>query len=413
MEKGLLSQYFKGVAAKRLSLVEVSKKASNQHEFNGTEALKRLLGTSDTGKRYSFPARFIWMGEENEPVVGSGKLSWYDARHGNPNRNPEWRLYFPTTDISEKAVEGDLLIIALKPDDTILLIITPGGSTTENQLLWLFGVSVQHGHSFVSHTFQESGDKPVDLIAQFIMEELGIEIEDKDQEWLDKLIEQFGYEFPRTKEFSALARRHVKPEVDPLTDPDGALMTWMEFEEKLFRRLEKKIITKRLAEGFHNNGEIDVEGFVSFSLSVQNRRKARAGFAMELHLEEIFRVHGVTCERTVVTENRSKPDFLFPGAAAYRDLAFPEGKLAMLGVKTTCKDRWRQVLSEAKRIGNKHLITLEPGISEHQTREMQDHHLQLVLPKAVHQTYNEGQQQWLMSLKEFIMLVKDNQKSTD
>lgn len=45
----------------------------------------------------------------------------------------------------------------------------------------------------------------------------------------------------------------------------------------------------------------------------------------------------------------------------------------MLGVKSTCKDRWRQVLSEAKRIDNKHLATLEPGISENQTAEMQAH----------------------------------------
>lgn len=409
MEKGLLSQYFVGVAAKRLSLVEVSKKASNQHEFNGSEALKRLLGTNDFGTRYSYPAKFIWMGDENETVLGNGNLSWYDARYGNTKRNAEWRLYFPTTDVSERAVEGDLLIIALRPDNSILSIIAPGGSTTENQLLWLFGVAVQHGHSFVSHTFDQSGDKPVDLTAQFILEELGIEIEEKDEEWLDSLIAKFGYEFPKTKEFSELARRHVKPGVDPVEDPDGALMAWMEFEEKLFRALEKKIIAKRLSEGFVNNGEVDVEGFVSFSLSVQNRRKARAGFAMELHLEEIFKMHGITYDRTAVTENRSKPDFLFPGAEAYRDMAFPENKLAMLGVKTTCKDRWRQVLSEAKRIYHKHLITLEPGISENQTREMQDQHLQLVLPVTIHQTYNEMQRKWLMSLKEFLGVVKANQ----
>ena len=36
-------------------------------------------------------------------------------------------------------------------------------------------------------------------------------------------------------------------------------------------------------------------------------------------------------------------------------------------VKSTCKDRWRQVLSEADRIPNKHLFTLEAAISENQT----------------------------------------------
>jgi hypothetical protein len=31
----------------------------------------------------------------------------------------------------------------------------------------------------------------------------------------------------------------------------------------------------------------------------------------------------------------------------------------MLGAKTTCKDRWRQVLTEAIKIPHKHLFTLE------------------------------------------------------
>ncbi len=55
----------------------------------------------------------------------------------------------------------------------------------------------------------------------------------------------------------------------------------------------------------------------------------------------------------------------------------------MLGVKSTCKDRWRQVLSEAARIPDKCLLTVEPGISENQTNEMQANRLQLVLPGEV------------------------------
>ena len=82
----------------------------------------------------------------------------------------------------------------------------------------------------------------------------------------------------------------------------------------------------------------------------------------------------------------------------------------MLGVKTTCKDRWRQVLSEAARIPDKHLLTLEPGISENQTNEMQANRLQLVLPSELHVTYRENQQAWLMSLKEFVSHVMEQQK---
>jgi hypothetical protein len=53
--------------------------------------------------------------------------------------------------------------------------------------------------------------------------------------------------------------------------------------------------------------------------------------------------------RGAETENRNKPDFLFPGQAEYRDPAFPADRLTMLGAKSTVQDRWRQVLSEAAR----------------------------------------------------------------
>jgi hypothetical protein len=81
----------------------------------------------------------------------------------------------------------------------------------------------------------------------------------------------------------------------------------------------------------------------------------------------------------------------------------------MLGAKSTCKDRWRQVLSEAERIQQKHLLTLEPGISENQTDEMKTKRLQLVVPSSIHETYREKQRQWLMNVGEFIGLVEARQ----
>jgi hypothetical protein len=81
----------------------------------------------------------------------------------------------------------------------------------------------------------------------------------------------------------------------------------------------------------------------------------------------------------------------------------------MLGAKTTCKDRWRQVLSEAARIDDKHLLTLEAAISEPQTTEMRAQKLQLVVPKALHETFSAQQQAWLISLSDFIRVVQVRQ----
>jgi hypothetical protein len=136
------------------------------------------------------------------------------------------------------------------------------------------------------------------------------------------------------------------------------------------------------------------------------------GHAFEGHLRHLFQKHGLRFEqgaKAFVTENNARPDFLFPSFSAYHDKDFPTERLIMLGAKTTCKDRWRQVLSEAARIKAKHLVTLEPAISEAQTMEMIDHKLQLVVPSPIHSTFNTTQQAQLLDLNGFISFVKSKQ----
>jgi len=164
-------------------------------------------------------------------------------------------------------------------------------------------------------------------------------------------------------------------------------------------------VAGRLRQGF---GE-DVDAFINFSLSVQNRRKSRVGHALENHLEQVFREHNISCSRGKMTENRAKPDFVFPSITHYHDADFPAIRLTMLGVKSTCKDRWRQVLAEAARIEKKHLFTLEPGISENQTNEMAENKLTLVLPRSLHNSYKPAQQASLMQLEHFIELSRERQ----
>lgn len=404
MQRGFLSQYFEGVAIKRLSAVEVNTSVSNQHEFNGSRPLRNLFGD----ERRTHNARFLWLAGENEGISSDGRITWYDARENHPTRS-EYRLYFNSNDVMDAAKENDLLIVAKRPDEEIYMIVVPADSTLENQLLWLFGIE-QIGFNFNFQAIEDGHNPEVDYAVRYILEELGIEIEEPDTDFLDTVLEPYIItgRFPTTSEFSTLARRTLR-DVSPIEEPDSTLLKWMEHEEKLFKRLERHIISKKLEHGFRDDESIDVEGFLQFSLSVHNRRKSRVGYALENHIEEIFKVHSVTYSRTAITENRSKPDFLFPGIDFYHDPAFPPSRLTMLGVKSTCKDRWRQVLAEANRIQTKHLFTLEPGISENQTDEMQANNLQLVLPQRLHDTYKPKQRSWLMDLVSFIQLVKKRQ----
>ena len=84
----------------------------------------------------------------------------------------------------------------------------------------------------------------------------------------------------------------------------------------------------------------------------------------------------------------------------------------MLGAKSTCKERWRQVLAEAARIQHKHLLTLEGGISVNQTNEMMSNNLQLVVPNPIHESYLEEQRGWLMNVEQFIGMVAAKGQAT-
>jgi hypothetical protein len=402
MKQGHLSEYFSGVAIKYLSAVEADVLISHQHEFNGVEALKRVFGSAQ-GKQ-SYPAKFVYLSDrDDEPVLANGFLTWYDARERHPTRS-EHRLYFPTTAVSELASAGDLLVIGLRPDGSVLVVVAEGDSTVANQVRWLFGAKDLGQAEYLIRENPETEHDRIAFASRFILEAIGVVIEPSSDMLLEDMLQRFRGAFPSTREFSTYARSTLH-EARPTDNGDTILMAWMEREEALFRTLERHLISDRLTVGFDG----DVDAFISFSLSVQNRRKSRVGFALENHLEYLFAQRGLRFSRTGVTENKSKPDFLFPGVQQYHDMTFDSAMLTVLGVKTTCKDRWRQVLAEADRVERKHLLTLEASISANQTDEMRTKNLQLVLPAELHQTYQPEQQTWLKSVEEFLTHVGSRQ----
>ena len=400
MRYGSLSDHFTGIVAKRLSAVEADTARSNQHEFNGTNELRQLLG----GERLERSAsRFIWLGGENEGITDDAPVTWYDARERHPTRS-EWRLYFQANAVTEAAQAGDLLVVARRPSGGLMFIIAPQASTLVNQIAWLFGLDHGLGAGFRYEGFEGARDRGLDFVSNYVLEEIGIEPEEPEADRLDEIVGRFGAQFPTSRAFSALARESL-PGIDPRDGADAALLAWIEFEEALFRRLERHIVAARLEAGFLTDGTADVDGFLQFSLSVQNRRKSRMGLSLENHVEELLTTLGIRHARGARTEGNSKPDFLFPGVTEYADPGFDANMLTMLGVKSTLKDRGRQVLAEAARIDHKHLLTLEPGISTHQTDEMVRNGLQLVVPQALHATYTPEQAGWLMTVRSFIDLV--------
>jgi hypothetical protein len=182
---------------------------------------------------------------------------------------------------------------------------------------------------------------------------------------------------------------------------DDRLLKRRDCEFELYRSIEQLLVLPRVREGFAT-----VDLFVGYSLSVTNRRKSRSGASLELQTRTIFDEDGLNYSHDERSEGRKRPDFLFPSVEAYQNPGFPEAKLRMLAVKTTCKDRWRQILNEADRIESKHLLTLQQGVSENQFAEMKAANVRLVVPQKLHSFFPKQIRGQLVTLSDFIQSTK-------
>jgi hypothetical protein len=135
-----------------------------------------------------------------------------------------------------------------------------------------------------------------------------------------------------------------------------------------------------------------------------NRRKSRAGRSLENHVEFLLTRAGIP--HTMRPAIDGEPDVIIPSARAYYDPAYPQDRLFVLGIKTTCKDRWRQVLNEGRRKREKYIVTLQAGISTAQLDEMQQAGIGLIVPRNLHESYPEDRRARLLTVSAFIDQVR-------
>lgn len=189
--------------------------------------------------------------------------------------------------------------------------------------------------------------------------------------------------------------------------PDDTLLHWVDTEYELFQMVEQKIYNPVISKPFK-----DVPTFIEVANKILNRRKSRAGKSLEHHLASVFDASHIVYEEQVVTEDNKKPDFVFPNGKCYHDFEFPASLLVSLAAKTTCKDRWRQVINEANRISEKHLFTLQQAISKNQLKEMTDENVHLVVPKRFIHNYPVEYRSSIWDLQTFISFIKEKQAHT-
>lgn len=231
--------------------------------------------------------------------------------------------------------------------------------------------------------------------------------EHRQQAAIQEFITSLDVDFPTSYDMSVAARiiwykTKLKKKLI-MEDPDKALLEWADEEYLLFRALEHNRYGDMISKGFQS-----VDDFIVLANKVLNRRKSRAGKSLEHHLAALFDENNLSYTAQAVTEGNKKPDFIFPSEQAYHDMTFNVDNLVSLAAKTTCKDRWRQVINEADRLRDnyKYLCTLQQGISSAQMDEMQAEKVILVVPKQYIKTYPRDRQDRIWTVKQFIDYVR-------
>lgn len=375
--------------------------------LNCTLGFCKFLSANDTGAtgghqsgiyipKSAFKILFSLPGEKGENKDKWVKIKWQDdfitdsrfIYYGKGTRN-EYRITNFGRDFPFLNTEytGALFVFAKKDEENYLAYILNSDNDIE-MFLDAFGISPTETNDIIDTGVVNS--------------------ESKERVAIQNFIRDLNIEFPPSDIMSFAAREiqnKVYNHIEYIqSDPDRKLIEWTNLEYTLFRALENARYESVLHDGFKS-----VDEFVKTANIILNRRKSRAGKSLEHHLAAIFDGNKIKYTAQPVTEGNKKPDFIFPSKEAYHDSNFSVDKLISLAAKTTCKDRWRQVINEADRLKGKpkYLCTLQQGISGAQMDEMQKENVILVVPKPYIKTYPFDRQSRIWTLSKFVKYIKE------
>ncbi len=329
-----------------------------------------------------WPLFFDSAGKDGENKERNVKIKWpgsYESTsrfiwYGKKSRN-EYRLtgavgYFKG---HEERYLGSLLVLTRKDDAFRAWAVED--SDDIDAILNFFGLSAAETNSLIQFDWDE---RLLPYLKAFPVDAAEI--------------------FPETEKLAHYTIRIFEDlyGIGELPSPDRAILDLIHIEYSLFRYIEKIHYEKYLVKPFPS-----LDKLLSVSLQINNRRKSRAGRSLENHIKYVLDRFCVSHTHGGVTSEGTRPDFIFPGIEQYNDAGFPRENLFFLAAKTTCKDRWRQVLNET-RTTTKYLFTLQQGISSAQLREMDEAGVILVMPDRYHSYCKEADRARLLSFSDFI-----------
>lgn len=366
------------VAFKRLSAVEVDPSRSNQHEFNATR-LRRELGIADEMSAGDLDVTVYLSDEPEDVVVDRGRFTLYDSRKGNPNRGPEYRLYYHETDAISQAAEGDLLVIFPSEVHGLVAIVARTGTRVERQLARALLAGDDVDRFRVTDDPHLTGDSPGALSDAAVSQPaVPPDYPELAEAFISAAVARES--IPGSRQMAEAAQAAVLQGYGEL-GPDLQLYQALEAETDIYFALEERIQGARLAR-LQDQGASLTE-VLSFAQSVHQSRKSRRGQSLQNHFAYILDREGIPYTAQCETEPGERPDFVFPGGSEYHDPAFPDQHLHMVACKTIAKERWRQILNEAQRVKWKRLLTVDPTLTQESLAAMESALLRVYMPAPI------------------------------
>lgn len=379
--------------------------------MGGKKSFCKFLSANDTGKtgghqagiyiaKPAVPIIFDQLFEKGQNQERWVRIAWQDGKitdtrfiyYGQGTRN-EYRItnFGRGFEFLRPEYTGSLFVLVKYSENDYQAFVLDNSDLID-QFLDSFGMSPTQTNSLI-----DTGS---------------LQLETREEEAINRFIATLGSDrlFPETKIMAKIARQ-IQGEIynhDEYirTNPDRKLIDWTCEEYRVFKAVEYALEWPTIERGFNS-----IDEFIELAKSLINRRKSRSGKSLEHHLAALFSGNDIKFETQVVTEVKKTLDFVFPSGSAYHNPSFVTSKLTSLAAKTTCKDRWRQILNEADRLRNetKYLCTLQQGMSSKQMEEMTAEKVRLVVPKPYIKTYPGEWQEHIWSIDTFIKYVKEKE----
>lgn len=149
------------------------------------------------------------------------------------------------------------------------------------------------------------------------------------------------------------------------------------------------------------------EVFYDICKSAKQARASRAGGSFESHMSSVLLAGGIPHQEQFIFDG-SRPDFILPTAGIYVDPEKRKAMAAVLTLKTTLRERWRQVVSESIDVPI-FLATLDENVAGSTLGKLEEKGITLIVPEAFKTSkYTEYQKRkHVLSYRQFFDLLQD------